>query len=620
MIFDNCEHLTGAASDLIEALLTRVPGISVVATSQQALHLDAEQLYLVQPLSVPPGDAVAIGGFAAVDLFVERANRADRQFRLGPANEAGVAEICRRLDGLPLALEMAAPRLRTLGVEGLREGLDHRLKLLKGAQHADDMRHRSLRAMVEWSHGLLDPQERHLFRCLAVFPGSFTLEAAVAVDGGADRWTLVDALDRLVDKSLVTIEGGAPPRYRLLETIRLFASERLQESGEGDAVSERHARHFVNTLDRAYVAWETTPDEDWIALYGPEIDNLRAALEWALAAPERRAIALALGASGLRLFDALSSVAEGLRYFERLVPLIDPDTPPVITAGLLARAYYYFRDMPEPTLLTYLERAASLYRELDDRVNLGAALTLVAHSYARQGRFDQAKAVLAEASELIERSNFPKLRMNLYQVIGISALQTGQIAEARTYFTQLLSITRALKSRYAARATTLLGLLECTAGDVDRAIEVGKEAVREARSVPGMILALALGNLASYLLARGDLREARGLLEEAFAHFVAAGSHNPAELQILAVLVGLEGRLADAARLIGFVDAERVRTAQVRQNTEERLYGKLSRRLKAGLPTAEFAALKEEGASWAMPEAIEFVRSRLLSPGSGGGY
>ena len=410
MIFDNCEHLAGAAADLIEALLTGVPGLSVVATSQHALHLDAEQLYLVRPLSVPPEDAVAMGG-GAVDLFVERANRADRLFRLGPANGAGVAEICRRLDGLPLALEMAAARLRMLGVKGLREGLDHRLKLLKGAQNADNMRHRSLRAMVEWSHGLLDSQERHLFRCLAAFPGSFTLEAAVAVDGGTDRWAIVDALERLIDKSLVTIEGGDLPCYRLLETLRLFAGEGLRDSGDSDAVAERHARHLVDVLDRAYVAWETMPDEDWVALYGPELDNLRAALEWALAAPERRAIALTLGASGLRPFHVLSSVAEGLRYFERLVPLIDQDTPPAIAAGLLEQAYFYFRDMPEPTALAYLERAISLYRELDDRLKLGATLTNVGYLYTRQGRAEHAKAVLAEASELIGRSSLSKSRM-----------------------------------------------------------------------------------------------------------------------------------------------------------------------------------------------------------------
>jgi predicted ATPase/DNA-binding winged helix-turn-helix (wHTH) protein len=621
MIFDNCEHLAGAAAGLIEALLTGVPGLSVVATSQQALHLDAEQLYLVRPLSVPPEDAVAIGEFSAVDLFVERANRADHLFQLGPVNEAGVAEICRRLDGLPLALEMAAARLRVLGVEGLREGLDHRLRLLKGAAPADEMRHRSLRALVEWSHGLLDGQERQLFRRLAVFPGSFTLEAAVAVDGGTDRWTIVDTLERLIDKSLVTIEGGDPPRYRLLETLRLFAGEGLRDSGESDAAADRHARHLANVLDRACVAWETTPDEDWVALHGPEIDNLRAALEWALAAPERHAIALALGQSGLRLFHELSSVAEGRRYFERLVPLIDPDTPPSLAAGLLRQAKFYFRDMPEATLQAYLERAISLYRALDDRLNLGAALAQLGYFQIRQNRFEQAKSVLEEASELMGRSNLSKSLMALYQNMGTNALHTGQFAEGRKYFTQVRDLTRTLESRYAVQATILLALLEYNAGDIDRAIAVGREAVREARAIPGLLLSVAQGHLAAYLLAGDNPRQARGLLEEAYARFVAeAGFLDPSDLQIWAVLVGLEGRLTEAARLIGFVDAERERTARPRQKTEERLYGELSRRLEAGLPAAELASLREEGAGWTKPEAVEFVRRRLLSPESGGGY
>ena len=208
--------------------------------------------------------------------------------------------------------------------------------------------------------------------------------------------------------------------------------------------------------------------------------------------------------------------------------------------------------------------------------------------------------------------------MALYLNVGQNALQTEQFAEGRKSFSQLLNITRTLKSGYAARCTAMLALLEYCAGDVDRAIKLGREAVREARTVPGLILSHALANLAAYLLARDNPGEARGFLEEAFAGFIAAGSHNPAELQILAVLVGLEGRLAEAARLIGFVDAERVRKAQRLEKTQERLYGELSRRLEAGLPAAELAALKEEGASWTRPEAIEFVRSRLLSPGFGG--
>jgi tetratricopeptide (TPR) repeat protein len=239
----------------------------------------------------------------------------------------------------------------------------------------------------------------------------------------------------------------------------------------------------------------------------------------------------------------------------------------------------------------------------------------------RQGRLEQARTVHAAALALIGRSNLLKLRMLLYEKLGADALEAGQIALARTYVTQMLDMTRALGSRHAARANSLLSLVEYIEGDIDRAIEIGRAAVREARAVSGILLAYPLGNLADYLLVRGDAGdagEARTCLEEAFARFTQAGSHTPTDLELWAGLACQEGRLADAARLIGFVDAERVRAARPRQMTEERFFDDLSRQLAAGLPAAELADLRAEGANWTKPEAIEFVGSRLLSPGSGG--
>ena len=176
LIFDNCEHLIAAAAELIEALLERVPGLSVLATSQEILHVAAEQIYRLNPLALPPaaGSVAKIAGFGAVALFVERARAADRRFVLDAGNAAGVAEICRRLDGIPLALEMAAARLPLLGIEGLRARLDERLFMLTTGAHTAETRHRTLRNMVEWSLGLLDPADQRVFRRLAVFAGSFS--------------------------------------------------------------------------------------------------------------------------------------------------------------------------------------------------------------------------------------------------------------------------------------------------------------------------------------------------------------------------------------------------------------------------------------------------------------
>jgi len=232
LILDNCEHLVGAVAAMTTSLLDRAAGVSVLVTSQEALGVAAEQIYKLDPLALPPADAGEIAGFGAVDLFVQRAAAADRRFRLDAANADAVRDICRRLDGMPLALEMAASRLPLLGIDGLRAALGERLRLLGTRQRAGEPRHSTLRAMVEWSHGLLDPAEQRLFRHLAVFPGSFSLDAVVTV-AGADtgRWEIADRLGRLIDKSMVTVEAGATPRYRLLETLRLYAAEKLAAVG-----------------------------------------------------------------------------------------------------------------------------------------------------------------------------------------------------------------------------------------------------------------------------------------------------------------------------------------------------------------------------------------------------
>ncbi len=383
LIFDNCEYVAAALARLVEALLAKAPGLSVLATSIEMLGIASERVVRLHPLALPPADATDVAGFAAVDLFVRRARAADAMFVLDDDNAEGVADICRRLSGIPLALEMAAARLRLLGVEGLRLGLGERLKMLK-AGASDETRHGSLLALLEWSHGLLEPNNRLAFRRLAVFPGGFTLDAAFAVahEGEADRWDILDSLGRLVDRSLVVVEQREPVRYRLLETLRLFAGELLAKSGDGEFVAERHAQHVVQLFEDAFIAWETTTDTDWIARYRPELDNLRVALDWALAAPDRKSVALALGGSGLLLFRVLSLIAEGRRYFDSLVALIDEDSPPAAAAGVLRHAMNFWNFMPEPVVLAHMERAAELYRRLDDRPSLASLYPRWASSMA----------------------------------------------------------------------------------------------------------------------------------------------------------------------------------------------------------------------------------------------
>jgi len=616
LIFDNCEHLVDATAALVKMLLERAPGLCVLATSQRDLRLAAERVYGLDPLEVPPADAVQISGFAAADLFTARARGADRLFELHDGNSAGVGAICRHLDGLPLALEMAAARLRMLGVEGLRRGLDDRLKMLKGAP-TDDARHASLREVVEWSHGLLAPGDQRVFRRLAAFPGSFSHEAAIDVASAesAERWDIVDSLGRLIDRSLVTLAQHEPPRYRLLETLRLYAMEKLQASGEAAAIAERHAQHFQEVFEAADLSWDETPDPDWIGRYQPELDNLRTALDWSLAEPERRQIAIALlGSSGQLLYD-LSLIAEGIKYLDRTIPLIDEDTPPNISARLMMRAFYIGHALFDPRGPTWAERALALYRQLDDRRGLASALMGRGLDYFMRKRYIEAEAILLEAQQLLTGSKFNKRRLKIMADLGrLSYFITNNVDEARRCFMQALELAHALKYHREPMIRLNLGVIEYMAGNIDRAIEVTREALNQVRLPPmrdglGQILC----NLGAYLIANGNTSDARPVLEEALVLFAERRNYGAREcLQPWAVLTAVEGRFAEAAQLIGFADELRRRQGVGLWKSELPMHNRLMGILAAGLPPAELEALQAEGARWSEADAVEFAVARLL--------
>ena len=613
LIFDNCEHLIAAAAQLVRGLIEKAPALSVLATSQEALGLQAEIRYRLPPLAAPPAGASEIAGFGAVDLFVRRAQTADRLFALDARNRADVAEICRRLDGLPLALEMAAVRLHLLGADGLRAGLDERLKLLKGAPHGGEMRHGSLQAMVEWSHGLLDPADQRLFRRLAVFPASFTLDAAVAVEGGKDRWEILDSLGRLVDKSLVTIESREPVRYRLLETLRIYAAERLRSSGESDEVSAWHARQVLAVLEEAYAAWETVPTQAWRARYRVEMDDLRAALDWALAVPGRRRLALELAGPGARLFTMLELNADGKRYLDRIIPLIAPDTPAEVAARVLSQAAGMLVRTRDPARLLYAQRAAELYRQLGDPVGLGTVLAGIGQYRVAQQRHAEALTVLEEAWELLGNTTSWKRQLVVLGSLGWIADVSGEHDAAGRYFRQALDLSVAWGDE-PIHVGNLAGH-EFFVGNVGRAIEIGREAIERLRGPPYRKgIRYLMVNQAHFLLHVGDVEEARSFAAAAFADGRKTNYPERHEVLLWAVLSAFEGRLIEAARLLGVVDAEQERLGAPVGLMERPLYEELGRRLDAGLPPAELEALKAEGARWTVAQAMEFVSTCLLLP------
>lgn len=624
LIMDNCEHLIDAAAALVAALLKRAPALSVLATSQESLGVPGEQIYRLNPLSVPTLDASdpeivgKIAGSGAIALFVERAREADPRFELDRRNAWGVAEICRHLDGIPLALEMAAARLPLLGIDGLRAGLGDRLRMLKRNPRAGETRHMTLGAMIAWSHGLLDAAEARVFRRLAVFVGSFSLDAAIAVVGeSADRWEIVEILGRLIDKSLVTIEDGEPPRYRLLETLRVYGMEQLRASGESEAIADRHGHYFAELFDHAYEQWETTADAEWVEAYRRELDNVRAALDWALADPARVKVAAAMAGPFAIVWYNLGLIVEGRRYADRILAGLGRDVS-LAAARFLRFSSYLWDSSDRRRTLTLLERSAAIYRQLNDQTDLAPVLATIGRLYAGLHRDADAEATLCEAQELLSHTDRKKSLLGVVSTLASFAYHKRDVAEAMRQLTRALELARSLKDTVrVANILTNMAENDFLTGAVDRAEGRGREALAIMRSTNRHShRAWALVNLASYLVAQGNIAEARSLAEEALAEGRGTGGLIVRIcLQLWALIGAREGRYDAAARLIGFVDRSYAASGEIREPTEQQIFGDLQRALAVNIPAPVIEACAAEGAGWDEHQAVSFAVDHLISNG-----
>jgi predicted ATPase/DNA-binding winged helix-turn-helix (wHTH) protein len=323
LVLDNCEHVIGAAAEMVEALLHADPRARVIATSREPLRAESEHLYRVPPLTVPTEDTQRLEDVlrhGAVALFVARAQAGDSHFSPNQQSAAALSAICRRLDGIPLAIELAAARAATLGMQELASGLDDRFSLLTDGRRTALERHQTLRATLEWSYELLPKKERAALRRLSIFAGGFSLDAARAVIASADirETDVVGAVTNLVSKSLVMADvGGATAHYRLLETTLAYAREKLAEQGELEGAARCHAEYCRSLCAQADAEWETRPAAEWLADYGRQISNVRAALDWAFSSSGDASIGVALTAAAVPLWFQLSLIDECRKRVEQ---------------------------------------------------------------------------------------------------------------------------------------------------------------------------------------------------------------------------------------------------------------------------------------------------------------
>ena len=372
LVLDNAEHLVEAVATFAANVLAAAPAQHILVTSQLPLRVAGEQLVRIEPLALPLGSDALDLHRGAVALFVERAHAADQRFHAGPTNLPLLREICRRLDGLPLALEMAAARVPVLGLAGLRDALEQRWSLLTAGRRDAPARHRTLQAALDWSYGLLAPAEQRLFRICSVFRGGFTLDLLmqVAAEGAAadaaagstelaagdSGYAVIDALSQLVEGSLVASDASEPPRFALLESMREYARQKLATSGEEEAVRSRHAHAYARVAAAANAGGERER-----VLMLAEHHNLREALTWLRTREPARAVEMVTQVARIATFSAWRM--DGLRWLESFaVEAADPSVPPVVRAHWVherARQLLMNRDPRARSLAQY---ARSLYR------------------------------------------------------------------------------------------------------------------------------------------------------------------------------------------------------------------------------------------------------------------
>lgn len=574
LVLDNCEHMIEAAASLTQTLLERCPVLRILTTSRQRLGLTGEVVWRVPSLLVPdleplpaePAEAITAAlVFPAIQLFVERAVSAHSTFQLTRREEVeAVCRICRRLDGIPLAIELAAARVRSLTVEDINGKLDQRFRLLTGGSPTALPRQQTLRSLIDWSYNLLGEEERALLCRLSVFSGGWTLEAAETICTGdlVEEWEMLDLLTSLVDKSLVVAETtGASVRYRLLETVRQYARDRLLDGGTAPIWRNRHLAFFLKLAEELEANTGSASQQELISHLEEEHDNLRAALDWSLKEKE--------GSASLRLCGGLQSFwrmrghyTEGREWCSRVLGAVEAQVrtleraKALNTAGILAnlqgdyvsaRVYHeesldLFRELGDKrgiagslhglgnvtsnqgdytSARNHYEESLTLKRELGDRSGIGAALHNLGNVAKNQGDYASARAYYEESLGLFREIGHRQFLCNALTNLGRVAALSGDNSRASTYFEESLSIYKASRDRHGIATSMIhLGNLAHSQSDSARAQTYYEESLilyREMADRSG--IGSALNNLGGVAYQREDYERARAYYEESLTIF-----------------------------------------------------------------------------------------------------
>jgi len=655
LVMDNCEHVVGETAEIVADLLAAGGLLRVLATSREPLGVPSEASYQVPTLAVPaPRDsarAATAGSYDAVRLFADRAAIASPGFTLTDAVAPAVAALCRRLDGLPLAIELAASRIRSFGPAELVEHLDERFELLSAGARTAAPRHRTLRGAIDWSYELLDDDERALFDRLGVFPADFDFGAAQSVCGAGDSGRAVmRLLPRLVDKSLVSAAGSGTRRYRLLETIRSYAAERLAACGAGPAVRQQHAAHYLALAEQAAAGLRSPDQRAWLDRLFTEQPNLRAALDHTIAIGDVES-AWRLVAALYRFWDHMGQRREAQEWIQRLLAIGDPPATPVAVAGLAA-ASMILQPSDSRAALDLARRAARLAAGLDDLSRAHAA-----HAVGRSAIWVQPELVLPALNEAMARfgADHPwECALTMQSLTNTC----GGLAEALDWGRESVALFRGLGDHmYAANtlfvmaqrwiyagiaddqvhewltesqalaeasgseddqvhATVGFGQLAWLRGDHDRAAQIMEDCLPSLRRLGDQRCAgRALLILGERAREQGQLGRAADLLGGSVAAITLAGQSIVlvTALEALAAVFSAQGQPRQAAVLLGTARAAR-ESASAHTRPAQPPDQELRRSLIRMLGDAAFNDAHADGQRLSPAQALEVIRSLRRDP------
>lgn len=633
LILDNCEHLIAACAQLVHLLLHGCPEVHFLATSREPLALAGERIYPIPTLSFPTAAVLAelsltepasqeilrdLGESEAINLFLDRAAAVAPDFAMTAGNARAIALICRRLDGMPLAIELAAARVNVLTVDQIAGRLDDRFTLLRSNQRGESIqRHQTLRAAIDWSYGLLSPPEQMLLLRLSVFAGGFSLATmeAVCAGDGVDGEQLLALLASLVNKSLVVAETlrRDEAKYSLLETIRQYAAEKLKDSEEGPAIRDRHLRCFLELVEKMEPKLKGEYQHLWLNWLEDEVDNVRAALSWSLESGQTE--------DGLRMATALYQFwtirdyrEEGLSWFERLLAQAREGTSPAVRLNALSFASLMASFHGLTALQTkYAEEAAALFEATGrgEKQALVSALGAQAFAARKAGNADIAFNLALHAIELVRELGDPyELGLSL-TIYSFLAMSVGKYDEAHAMLNEGLPLLREAGNPYRiAMALNNKGdLARCEQNHV-AAVAAYDESIALLREIEAdRDLASALHNKGHATLHLGEVARARALFRESMAiHQVQQNTMGMAECLLgFAALAVADQAPAAGARLLAAAEALGGRQVTSEWAATRLEYEHYLQRARANLGEASFLEEQGVGQGLSLHEAVAFA-------------